>query len=98
MSAKKQLFKGRPDFPNNEPTPLTAGVSTNDTDEVYCIDTGGITATFGAGMQQISDAGVKSASAWASKTFNGRLYGRWTNITADVQLAVYFVDVANSEE
>ena len=98
MADKLQLMKGKQDFPYNEPTPLAVGASTNDTDQIYCIDTGGITATFGAGMQALSDAGVKSTSQWASKSFNGRLYGRWTNVTADIQLAVYKINIANSEE
>ena len=98
MADKKQLQKGRMDFPSNEPTPLTAGASTTDTQQVYCIDTGGIQATFGAGMQKMADDGTRSTSSWASKSFNGRLYGRWTNVTADVDLAVYIINTANSEE
>ena len=95
--AKKLFSNGRMDFPNEEPQFITASTSTNDTDEVYCIDTGGADATFGAGMQKIADDGTKSASAWASQTFNGVLYGRWSNVSADVDLACYVVDVANSE-
>ena len=96
--AKKQLFKGRPDFPNEEPQLIASSLTTNDTDEVYCIDTGGNDATFSAGMKKIADNGTKSASSWAGATFNGVLYGRWTNVGADVQLACYVVDTANSEE
>ena len=95
---KKQLFKGRPDFPNDEPQLIAANSTTNDTDQVYCIDTGGVDAVFSDGMQKINDAGEKSASAWAGGVFNGVLYGRWTNVGADVQLACYVVDTANSEQ
>lgn len=94
---KKQLFKGRPDFPNEEPDCLAANVSTNDTDEVYVIDTGGNEATFGSGMKKINDDGTKSPSTWATKSFTGVLYGRWTNVQANVQLAIYKIDNANSE-
>ena len=95
--AKKQLFKGRPDFPNDEPQKVIASATTNDTDQVYCIDTGGAEATFDAGMKKINDDDTKSASAWASGVFNGVLYGRWTNVGADIQLACYVVETANSE-
>lgn len=95
--AKKQLFKGRPDFPNEEPQLVAASATTNDTDEIYCIDTGGAAATFAAGMQSIADNGTKSTSDWAGATFTGVLYGRWTNVGADIQLACYAVDPANSE-
>lgn len=94
---KKQLFKGRPDFPNDEPKLIAGGATTNDTDQVYCIDTGGEAATFSAGMLKINDDGTKTASGWASATFTGVLYGRWTNVGADVQLVCYVVDTANSE-
>lgn len=95
--AKKQLFKGRPDFPNDEPQKIAASSTTNDIDQVYCIDTGGNDAIFDAGMKKINDDGTKSASTWAGATFNGVLYGRWTNVGADVQLACYVVETANSE-
>ena len=95
--AKKQLFKGRPDFPNEEPLKITSPLTTNDTDEVYCIDTKGVEATFVAGMKKINTDGSKSASAWASGAFTGVLYGRWTNVGADVELACYVIDNANSE-
>lgn len=95
--AKKQLFSGRPDFPNDEPQLIAASATTNDTDQVYCIDTGGSAAVFASGMQKINDDGTKSASVWAGATFTGILYGRWTNVGADVQLACYVVETANSE-
>lgn len=95
---KKQLFKGRPDFPNDEPQKVAASATTNDTTAVYCIDTGGVAATFAAGMKKINDDGTKSASVWASATFTGVMYGRWTNVGANVQLACYVIDTANSEE
>ena len=95
--AKKQLYKGRPDFPNEEAKCIPASGSSNDTDEIYCIDTGGNACAFQAGMQSIADNGTKSTSEWAGKTFNGVLYGRWTNVGGDCQLACYFVDPANSE-
>jgi len=95
---KKQLFKGRPDFPDKEPTPVPAGQKTNSVDEVYIIYTQNQTVTLDSGMKQIADDGTKSASKWAGKSFTGVMYGRWTNVGAtDAEIAVYFVDPANSE-
>jgi len=96
--SKKTLFKGRPDFPNDEPLYITGVNSTNDTDEVYCIDTLGQEVTLGSGIQKINDNGTKSASSWAGVTLTGVLYGRWTNVKADSGvIACYIVDVAVSE-
>lgn len=96
--ARKQYFAGRPDFPNEEPQKILAGATTNDTDEVYCIDTLGQDVTLASGMKAIADDGTKSASSWASTQINGVIYGRWTNVGGtDGTLACYVVDVANSE-
>ena len=95
---KKQLFKGRPDFPGDEPQLIASGLTTNDTDQIYCLDTGGAEVTLAAGMLKINDNGTKSASAWAGATFNGVMYGRWTNVGADAQIGCYAVETANSEE
>jgi hypothetical protein len=96
--AKKTLFKGRPDFPNEEPQKILSGATTNDTDEVYCIDTLGQAVTLASGMQKIADDGTKSASDWVSTSVTGVLYGRWSNVGGtDGTLACYVVDVANSE-
>ena len=95
---KKQLFKGRPDFPNDEPQLIAGASTTNDTDQIYCIDTGGADAVLAAGMQKINDDGSKSASGLAGATVNGVIYGRWTNAGADVQTLCYAVETANSEE
>jgi hypothetical protein len=82
-------FKGNPAFPIKEPQYVAGGATTNDTDVIYCIDTLGNDAVLDSGMQQIELDETKSASDWASKTFNGVLYGRWTEVGADVQLACY---------
>jgi hypothetical protein len=96
--AKLKFTQGRPDLPWNEPTLVAGGATTDDTAQVYCIDTGGADAVLASGMLAIADNGTKSASQWAGATFNGVLYGRWTNVGADVQLACYTVDVSNSGE
>ena len=83
------LMKGREDFPTGEPIITSAGSGTNDTKEIYCIDTGGASATFSAGIKQIDYDGNKTASLLVGKTFNGVIYGRWTNVKADVQLLCY---------
>ena len=95
---KKQLFKGRPDFPNEEPQYVTGASTTNDTDQIYCIDTRNADAVLDSGMQKINDDGTKSASGLAGKTINGVVYGRWTNVGADVDILAYAVETANSEQ
>jgi hypothetical protein len=82
-------FKGNPEFPIEEPQLIAGGATSNDTDIIYCVDTGGVDAVLAAGMQQIDVDGNKSASGLAGATFNGVLYGRWTNVGADVQLLCY---------
>ena len=97
MATKLNFTKGRPDLPLNEPKKIASGASSNDTDQVYCIDTLGATVTFNAGMLKINDDGTKSASEWASTAVAGVFYGRWTNVGAsDGVVAVYTVDVSNS--
>jgi len=78
-------FGNNPEFPDEEPLNVAATGSTTSDQVIYIIDTGGAAATFQAGMKNEDG----SASVWASKTFNGRLYGRWTNVGANVQLAAY---------
>ena len=95
---KKQLFKGRPDFPNDEPQLIAASSTTNDTDQIYCLDTGGNDATLAVGMMKITDDGTKSASGLAGAIVNGVIYGRWTNVGSDVQMLCYAVETATSEE
>jgi len=95
---KKQLFKGRPDFPNDEPQLIAGDSTTNDTDQIYCLDTGGADAVLSDGMKKINDDGTKSASGLAGAIVNGVIYGRWTNVGADVQLLCYAVETANSEQ
>jgi hypothetical protein len=90
-------FKGNPEFPIEEPQNVAGGATTNDTDVIYCIDTGGADAVFSAGMQQLDVDGKKSTSAWAGKTYNGLLYGRWSNVGSDVQLACYRQIPINSQ-
>lgn len=94
---RKTLFKGRPDFPSNEPQLIAGSSTTNGTDEIYCLDTGGNAATLSAGMLKINEDGSTSASGLAGATVNGVIYGRWVNVGADVQLLCYAVDSANSE-
>ena len=96
---KKLLYKGRPDLPLNEPKYVASGATTNDTDQVYCIDTLGEAVTLSAGLQAIADDGTRSTSQWAAKTITGVLYGRWTNVGgSDGVLACYDINTANSEE
>ena len=89
----KNFYAGNPEFPIEEPQYIVTSTSTNDTDIIYCIDTIGVEATFGAGMKKEDG----TASAWASKAFTGVLYGRFTNVTADVTLACYRLVPVGSE-
>ena len=92
-NGKFNLYKGRPDLPYIEPHYIAAGSSTNDTDQIYAIDTLGEAVTFGAGMLKINDDGTTSASEWAGSTFTGVLYGRWTNVAVTVApIAAYYVN------
>lgn len=94
---KLHFTKGRPDLPLNEPQKIASGASSNDTDQIYCIDTLGATVTLNAGLLKINDDGTTSASDWASTAVSGVLYGRWTNVGAsDGVVAVYAVDESNS--
>ena len=95
---KKQLFKGRPDFPNEEPIVVAPSNTTNDTAQIFCIDTGGVQATFNGTMLKINDNGTTSASGLQGTVFTGVLYGRWLGVGANVQLMAYAVETANSEE
>lgn len=94
--AKLNFTKGRPDLPFNEPQKVLSGATTNDTDQVYCIDTLGQAVTLGAGVQAIADDGTKSTSVWAGVEITGVLYGRWTNVGGNGTLACYIVDESNS--
>jgi hypothetical protein len=89
----KQIYEGNPSFPQEEPQRIIAASSTNDTDVIYCIDTQGVTATFGAGM--VKEDGT-TPSAWAGNTYKGVLYGRFKLVTADVDLACYRLIPSNS--
>jgi len=90
-------FKGNPEFPIEEPQRIVS-TTTNATDEIYCIDTGGQDATFSAGMMAIAPNDTKSASVWAGQVFNGVMYGRWTNVGAGaVAIACYRRIPINSE-
>ena len=93
---KLKFTKGRPDLPSNEPIKVLSGATTNDTLQIYCIDTLGKDVTLGAGVQAIADDGTKSASLWASTVVNGVLYGRWTNVGGNGTLACYYVNESNS--
>jgi len=82
-------FKGNPSFPIQEPQYVAGGATTNVTDVIYCIDTLGNDARLSAGMMKVEENDVIRSSEWANQTFNGVLYGRWTEVGADVQLACY---------
>jgi len=95
---KQTLMKGRQDFPTGEPLRTTAGAGTNDTTHIYLIDTLGKEAILDAGLMQVDYNGDKTASDWAGQTITGVLYGRFTNVKADIQLAAYPIILANSED
>lgn len=70
------LFRGNPEFPDEDPVLILPGASTNDTDVFYCIDPDGVSVLLGNVRQEDGSTN----SSLAGQTILTPKYGKFVKI------------------